>query len=223
MLWRFIGDEMILTILSKWWISFQGSLTSLLVPFLHSLTLSLHYAIILSRNGIEELTFCSDLSRGVWCRRHLRFWLPVIPPSWQHTISFGMINLLHEWSWWKCYLWYLLSITEAEGSGLFLSLSSRYLDLTNLSLCGWVGVFECWTCGTRTVHHSRAGLLRLALCWCLQSLPPSPMECILPFSSPSSFLPALFYLSKWFPFAKAIQSLFLLFVTEDHNYAFHNW
>lgn len=128
---------MILTILSKWWISFQGSLTSLLVPSLHSLTLSLLYAIILSRNGIEELTFCSDLSRDVWCSRHLRFWLPVIPPSWQHTISFGMVNLLHEWSWWKCYLWYLLSITEAEGSRLFLSLSSRYLDLTNLSLCGW--------------------------------------------------------------------------------------
>ena len=84
--------------------------------------LPLSDSIILSRSEIKELTFFSDLRRDVGV---VDIWdlfeFPSFPPWWQYTISFWIIKPLHEWSWWRCCFWFLISTAETERSRLFLS------------------------------------------------------------------------------------------------------
>lgn len=136
-------------ILNKWWISLQGSQSFLPIsspyPFAHTPSPLFYHP---KQKWNWRLIIFSDLCRDGWCSGHLMFvWIPAILLSQWHTIAFWIIKpsscvILVE---------VLFMVSDfycgSQRFPTFPLLIFWYLQLTNLPLCGWVGVFESWTCG----------------------------------------------------------------------------
>lgn len=190
-----------------------------------------------------------DLCRDGWCSRHLRFvdfWSFPLHDSTQLILDYWtsscviLVKVLFLVPALYCGGWRFQN---------FLLTVSWYLHLTNLPLCGlcvyaawgggegwegggrwgwgvfWILNLWQWIEGAVEVIHSSwwcCDAQTHLCCYQLWSLLPSSQEflcfsCILKFLINSA---SLWYVSNEFPFAQAIQSWFLLFVTENNNYVF---